>query len=56
MQGLNPKQRNTLQYAVITRTITVALTLAASCNLVRKGVLEILNQTAPVSKPIGESE
>ena len=56
MQNLNPKQRNTLQYAVITGTITAALTLAASCNLVRKGVLEILKQTAPVSQPIGETK
>ena len=56
MHNLNQKQHNKFQYAVITGTITAALTLAASCNLVRKGVLEILKQTAPVSKSLGKSE
>lgn len=56
MQNINPKQGSILQYAVITGTITAALTLAASCNLVRKGVLEILKQTAPVSKPKGSND
>tara|TARA_B100001094_G_C17746503_1_gene583673 strand:- start:76 stop:222 length:147 start_codon:yes stop_codon:yes gene_type:complete len=48
MDKVSSKQRNTLQYAVITGTITAALTLAASCNLVRKGILEILKRIAPV--------
>ena len=55
-QKLDQKKKATLNKAVITGTIVATLTLLSSCNLVRKAVLSILEDTHPISKPKGSNE
>ena len=52
MKELKPNDLHRLNKAVITGTIVATLTLASSCNLIRKAVLKVLKETAPISKPV----
>ena len=56
MNNSYPKDLESLKKAVITGTIVATLTLLSSCNLVRKAVLSILEDTHPISKPKGGTE
>lgn len=56
MKDFYTKDLATLNKAVITGTIVATLTLLSSCNLVRKAVLSILEDTHPISKSKGSNE